>query len=64
MICNYGNQTKEILFPIKSLCSEEFGGKLLEVGYTTGDYLLIFLGCVIAIIFVLALVFVNEEVSE
>lgn len=56
MICNYGNQTHEILFPLKSLCSKEFGGELLSTSNTMSDWWLLFLMIAIPTIFIIMLI--------
>ncbi len=64
MICNYGNQSQEIIFPAKSLCSEEFGGVLVSTMYTTSDYYIMFLGCMVIFFGIVFLVFANCEVND
>ena len=64
MICNYGNQSQEIMFPVKSLCSERYGGVLLEIGYTTSDYFIIFIGAVVFLAIIALLLFISKEKSK
>ncbi len=64
MECNYGNMTQEILFPLKSLCSKEYGGKLISTSYTSSDYSLMFMMGLALIVIATVFYIIKDDALE
>ncbi len=67
MICNYGNMSQNIMVPLKSMCSKEFGGKLIDVTYTVADWQMIFVLVAFPIVLVAGLILqkcIKDELNE